>query len=159
MAPVGPCPHNLDRYSQGAINDIAKRHAEPVFECYVEHLQSSAGNPHVVIEVPGGHTAPIRAHRSPQGSGLIDFTYCIHRPSPESAPPQSGREWETLIHRCVDNDHERQIEAFRRILAALRAEPQLARQVADSAVGSVALLKGWSETSIERLRRLERGDV
>jgi len=33
--PSGPCPYELDRYSQGAINAIAKRHAEPVFECHV----------------------------------------------------------------------------------------------------------------------------
>lgn len=157
--PSGPCPYNLARYSQDAINDIAKRHAEPVFECYVQHLNSSAGNPHVVVEVPGGHIAPIRANRSPQGSGLIDHTYYIRRPGPESAPPQNGREWETLIRRCVDNDHERQVEAFRRILAALRAEPELARQIADSTLGPAAVLKEWTDASLDRLRTLDDGDV
>jgi predicted HTH transcriptional regulator len=158
-APSGACPHNFVRYSQDAINDIAKRHAEPVFECHVHHLDSSAGDPHVVIEVPGGHIAPIRANRSPQGSGLTDHTYYIRRPGPESAPPQNGREWEALIRRCVDNDHERQVEAFRRILAALRAEPGLAQQVAESAVGSAGLLKQWTEASLDRLRSLDDGSA
>jgi hypothetical protein len=90
---------------------------------------------------------------------MLTFVYYIRRPGPESAPPQNGREWEALIRRCVDNDHERQVESFRRILAALRAEPELARQIADSAIGSVALLKEWSDASVDRLRTLTGGDV
>ena len=157
--PSGPCPHNLNRYSQDAINNVLKRYAEPVFECYVEHLKSASGNAHVVIQVPGGHTSPIRAHGSPQGSDLINHGYYIRRPGPESALPQNGREWETLIRRCVDNDHERQVEAFRRILATLRAQPELARQIADSALGSAVLVREWSKTSMDRLRALQAGDV
>jgi hypothetical protein len=64
-----------------------------------------------------------------------------------------------LIRRCVDNDHERQVEAFRRILAALRAEPGLAQQVAESAVGSAGLLKQWTEASLDRLRSLDDGSA
>lgn len=145
----GKCPYNLERYGQDAINNILKRHAEPVFECMVHHLTSSSGTPHVVIDIPGGHIAPISARRSPKGSGLTDFTYYIRRPGPESAPPQNGREWEELIHRCVDNDYARQLEAFRRILSVVRSDPQLA-----SAIGTNAhSIEEWTDTSMRRLRK------
>jgi len=149
------CPYRAVRYSQDGINDILKRHAEPTFECYVHHLQSSLGNDHVVVEVPGGHVSPIRANRSPQGSGLTDHTYYIRRPGPESAAPQSGREWEALIRRCLDNDHQRQVESFRRIIGALISEPTLAQRVADVASGSAKTLHDWTEASLDRLRRLD----
>lgn len=112
-----------------------------------------------MIEVPGGHVAPIRADRSPQGSALKDHAYYIRRPGPESAPPETGGEWETLIRRCLDNNHERQVEAFRRILETLRREPELLRQVVDSTTGSTELLKQWTEASLNRLRSLDGGGV
>jgi len=149
--PSGACPFNLNRYTQDAINDIVKRHAEPVFECRAHHLTSSSGSDHVVVEVPGGHISPICARRSPQGSGLTDRTYYIRRPGPESAPPQNGREWETLIHRCVDNDHERQLEAFRRILGVIRSDPQVASQLG----ATVESIEEWTESALGRLRSID----
>ena len=152
--PSGPCPHDLSFYSQDAINDITKRHAEPSFECYVQHMDSSTGNQHVIIEVPGGHVTPIRSQRSPQDSGLIDHTYYIRRPGPESAPPHSGHEWEALIRRCMDNDQERQVDAFRRVISIFRGNPEVARQVAEAA-GSAELLQRWTDESLQRLRSLD----
>jgi hypothetical protein len=154
--PSGPCPHDLKSYSQDGINDIIKRHAEPSFECYVHHIKSSAGNYHVVIEIPGGHITPIRSKRSPEDSGLIDNTYYIRVPGPESAPPQSGRDWETLIRRCMDNDHERQLNALRRLIATFQSNPEAARLVA-AAAGATDLLNRWTDESLQRLRSLDPG--
>jgi len=92
--PSGICPHPLQHYAQDAINNILKAYAEPPFECHVDHLAASDGNNHVVIRVPGGHRVPIRSKKSgPSGSRLKADVYYVRRPGPESAPPQSGREW------------------------------------------------------------------
>jgi hypothetical protein len=152
--PSGPCPYDLKHYSQDDINDIVRRHAEPPFECYVHHMASSVGNQHVVIEIPGGHIAPIRSQRSPQGSGLIDHTYYIRVPGPESAPPRSGHDWEALIRRCMDNDHERQLNALRRLIATFQSSPETARLVA-AAAESTDLLRQWTDQSFQRLRSLD----
>src|SRR5690349_11716866 len=63
--PSGPNPHDPKFYAQDEINNVLKAHAEPIFECYVHHLSSTAGNPHVVVRVPGGHTVPIRSRGGP----------------------------------------------------------------------------------------------
>lgn len=157
--PSGPCPHDLARYSQDAINNILKSHAEPIFECYTHHLLSAAGNDHVVIQVPGGHLVPIRSRGGPAASRLSDHIYYVRRPGPESAPPQSGAEWQALIARCVDNNVERQLESFRRIVTVLQSGPEVARSIADAARPAGTALKHWSDDSLERLRKLEQGDV
>jgi hypothetical protein len=151
--PSGSCPFDLENYSQDEINNILKRHSEPVFECAVHHIQSSAGGDHVVVVVPGGHIVPIRVDRCPQGSGVSD-TYYARRPGPESAPPQDAHDWETLIHRCLDNDHQRQLEGFRRILGLLQAEPTLAERMSEISTGRTPLMT-WTEESLDRLRDLD----
>lgn len=155
----GPCPHDLARYSQDAVNNILKLHAEPIFECYTHHLSSAAGNDHVVIQVPGGHLVPIRSRGGPAASRLNDHVYYVRRPGPESAPPQSGAEWQALITRCVDNNVERQLESFRRIVTVLQSGPEVAWSIADASGPTGAALKRWSDDSLERLRKLEQGDA
>jgi predicted HTH transcriptional regulator len=83
----GACAHKPEHYSQDKINNILKAHAEPVFECYTYHLQSGAGDDHVVIQVPGGHTVPIRARGGPRNSRLADHTYYIRRAGPRARQP------------------------------------------------------------------------
>lgn len=151
--PSGSCPFDLKYYSQDEINNILKRHSEPVFECAVHHIQSSAGGDHVVVVVPGGHIVPIRADRCPQGSGVTE-AYYIRRPGPESAPPQDAHDWEALIHRCLDNDHQRQLDGFRRILGLLQAEPSLAERIAEFSAGRTALMS-WTDASLNRLKDLD----
>jgi Putative DNA-binding domain len=151
----GECPFERKLYSQDAINNILKAHAEPVFECYTYHVESTAGDGHVVVQVPGGHTVPIRSHRGPAGSHLVDHCYYIRRPGPESAPPDSGREWGELITRCVDNDHERHVESFRRIVKVLGGAPDIAQAIVEAAAGATTMLARWSETSFDRLHELE----
>lgn len=155
----GPCPHDLAHYSQDEINNVLKAHAEPAFECYTHHLSSTAGNDHVVIQVPGGHLVPIRSRGGPAGSRLTDHTYYIRRPGPESAPPQSGGEWQALMTRCVDNNVERQLESFRRIVGVLQGGPEVARLIADAADPVGATLKRWSDDSIARLQELGEHDA
>ena len=149
--PSGECPFEIGRYSQDEINNAIKKHAEPSFECRVDHLTSSVGNTHVVVEVPGGHISPIMAKKAPQDSGLVNNTYYIRRPGPESAAPQNAREWESLIRRCTDNDHARQTESFRRILGVLRSDPRLALEISEGLGESQMSLVEWTEGSLTRL--------
>jgi len=139
----------LDHYSQDSINDILKRHAEPVFECHTAHITSSAGTLHVVVRVPGGHLVPIRSRGGPEGSRLSDHQYYIRRPGAESAPPDNAREWDELIARCVENHHERQLESFRRIIAVMQASPEVMSELSALAAGDDPLTK-WIEQSRER---------
>jgi predicted HTH transcriptional regulator len=149
--PSGACPHDLKYYSQDEINNILKAHAEPVFECYVHHLQSTSGAHHVVIQIPGGHVVPVRSRGGPAASRLTDRTYYIRRPGPESAPPDNGHEWDALITRCVDNNRERQLESFRRIIdLLLRSSPEVSTAIAGLASGVPDLLSDWMEQSLGR---------
>ena len=152
--PSGSCPFDIARYSQDSINGILKRHAEPPFECFVHYIASSRGTEHVVVEVPGGHTVPIRSDHAPEGSLLRDHTYYIRRPGPESAPPQNGREWGDLISRCLDNDHGRQVESFRRILDVMRSEPGFLADLTSAARTGEALAE-WQQQSRRRASRPE----
>jgi predicted HTH transcriptional regulator len=115
-SPSGPCPFPLKHYSQDAINNVLKTYAEPPFECFVDRLESAAGNTHVVIRVPGDHRVPIRSKRAgPDGSRLKIDTYYLRRPGAESAPPQSAREWDDLLRRCLSAHREELLEGFRNI--------------------------------------------
>lgn len=145
---------DLAHYSQDSINNILKAHAEPVFECHTAHLTSSGGALHVVVRVPGGHIVPIRSRGAPAGSRLSDHVYYIRRPGPESAPPDNAREWDELITRCVDNHHERQLEAFRRIISVMRTSPEVMSELTGLAEGSDAL-SDWIEQSRDRLPGIE----
>jgi predicted HTH transcriptional regulator len=153
--PSGECSHDLKRYSQDEINNILKAHAQPVFECSTHHVRSTAGTLHVIVVVPGGHRVPIRSHGGPAGSRLADHCYYIRRPGPESAPPDPGPEWQQLFERCMENNRERQLEGFRRVLEVLRSEPTLAQEVADLAGGEADPLRRWARESMARLNELE----
>lgn len=121
-----PCPFPAELFSPDAINNICKRYAEPSFQCDVRHLRSSAGNNHVVIEVPGGHRVPIRTKRGgPDGSKLRVDTYYVRRPGPESAPIGTGQEWDTLLKRCISNQREDLLDGFRAIVGAVGADGAL----------------------------------
>jgi hypothetical protein len=120
--PSGSCPFPAQLYSQDAINNLCKRHAEPAFHCTVHSLTSAAGNAHVVVEVPGGHRVPIRAKRDgPEGSRLRRNAYYVRRPGPESAPIETAQEWDTLLRRCIGAQREELLDSFRAIVNALGA--------------------------------------
>jgi hypothetical protein len=148
--PSGPCPHPLKHYAQDAINNIAKAYAEPPFECQVDHLASSAGNDHVVIRVPGGHRVPIRSKKDgPPGSRLRSDVYYTRRPGPESAPPQSGREWDELMRRCLAAQREELVTSFRNIVSIIGTGTEVAQSLVASAGQSE--LEAWENVSVQRV--------
>jgi len=156
--PSGICPHPLQHYAQDAINNILKAYAEPPFECHVDHLAASDGNNHVVIRVPGGHRVPIRSKKSgPSGSRLKVDVYYVRRPGPESAPPQSGREWDELLRRCLSAQREELVTSFRNIVNIVGSGGQIAETLAASASPTTAL-QTWEQTSLNRLDDLLAGD-
>jgi hypothetical protein len=117
---TGACPYPDAPYSQDAINDLCRRHAEPAFHCTVHHLTSALGNEHVVIEIPGGHRVPIRARRGgPDGSRLRADVYYVRRPGPESAPVGSAQEWDDLLRRCIRAQRDELLDSFRAIVHAV----------------------------------------
>lgn len=150
-SPSGACPYDLAYYSADEINNILKAHAEPVFECFTHRVVSAIGNEHVVVRVPGGYLVPIRSRGGPEGSRLSDSAYYIRRPGPESAPPQSGAEWQALMTRCVDNNVERQLESFRRIVGLLQGSPDVVAAIIEA---NQPALEKWSRESLARLALL-----
>jgi hypothetical protein len=115
----GPCPYPDSAYSQDALNNLCKRHADPPFHCAVRRLMSSLGNEHVVVEVPGGHRVPIRAKRGgPDGSKLRADVYYVRRPGPESAPANSPQAWDDLLRRYLQAQRDELLDGFRAIVLA-----------------------------------------
>jgi hypothetical protein len=145
--PAGACPFDLDNYSQDEINSIVLRHADPPFECAVFHVESSSGQVHVIVEIPGGHAVPIRSKRAPESSDLRSDTYYVRLPGPSSAPPRTGRDWDDLIRRCVNNARAEIVEELRRVLDVVRNEPDLFTAVAPVSVE----MSRWVSNSRERL--------
>jgi len=147
-SPSGPCPYADSAYSQDAINNLCKRHAEPTFHCAVHRLTSALGTEHVVIEVPGGHRVPIRARRGgPDGSRLKADVYYIRRPGPESAPATTPQEWDDLLRRCIQAQRDELLDGFRAIVLALGGR----------GAEVLSLVEQPSESSLARWRR-ESGD-
>jgi len=97
-------PDSVAPFDNDFFNNTIKRYAEPSFHCsshIVEHPTTSELFP--IVVVPGGATTPVRCKSSSPDDGKsakID-TYYVRRPGPESAPPQSGAEWDALITKCL----------------------------------------------------------
>jgi hypothetical protein len=123
-----PLPDDLAQYDQDAINGIAAHYAEPIFEVAVQMVERSDGSStHPVIIVPGDLDTPVRARRDgPERQHVTQNTYYIRRPGPQSAPIQTGREWDALLDRCVRTKRELLIDRIREIIEgpdALEAPP------------------------------------
>jgi hypothetical protein len=117
LVPQHPRPQNLSAYGQDAVNGVISKYAEPRFHCEVHHISHpESGEIFPVIKVPGGHKVPIRS-RSEDGrrKHVRINTYYIRRPGPESAPPQTAREWDQLIDRCVRNARDDLLDRIRDI--------------------------------------------
>jgi hypothetical protein len=117
-APAEPRPSDLKAYSQDSVNSIVYRYAEPPFHCDVYPVpHPETGLLYPIVVVPGEHRAPIRSKREgPNGVHVRNNTYYIRRPGPKSEPPQSGREWDELIGRCVTAARDYLLERIREIL-------------------------------------------
>ena len=96
-----PCTtQKTSRYSTDHINSaIVGVYAEPAFGCHLRWLAyPDDGNEYPLIEVPGGHTVPIRCKKDgPKQQHVKRNTYYIRRPGPTSEPPRSGSEWDRLV--------------------------------------------------------------
>lgn len=112
-------PANLAAFTPDTINAVANRYIQPPFHCDVSIITRASDQlSYPVITVPGGHTVPIRSTRScPDGQSIQQNIYYIRRPGPQSEPPQSGQEWDSLIRRCIANARDNLADQFRAILA------------------------------------------
>jgi hypothetical protein len=118
LSPAPNPPADLSAYDQDRVQKVVDRYAEPPFQCDVHHIQSPATPQlHPIIVVPGGHRVPLRAKsEGPNRKHLRINSYYIRRPGPKSETPQSGREWDELISRCVRNNREDLLEALTLVL-------------------------------------------
>jgi hypothetical protein len=116
--PEEPRPSNLNSYSQDCVNSIVERYADPSFHCSVSHVvHPQNGLLYPIVMVPGPHRVPIRAKRDgPNGQHVHQNLFYIRRPGPKSEPPQSGREWDELINRCITTARDDLLERIREIL-------------------------------------------
>lgn len=118
-------PSSIAGYDNDAVNSIVQKYAEPTFHCSVQAVTPEGGGPpHPIIIVPGGHKAPIRSKReSPDGKSIKINVYYIRRPGPASESPQSGREWDELVRRCIVNARDELVEAVRIVFLAAAGAP------------------------------------
>ena len=116
--PAESRPSNLDGYTQDVINGIVQRYADPPFNCRVYHQpHPKSGHLFPVVVVPGNHRVPIRAKKDgPNRKHVLKDAYYIRRPGPKSESPQSAREWDVLISRCIRAAREDLLESIRDIL-------------------------------------------
>jgi schlafen family protein len=111
-------PVNLATYTPDTINSIVNAYAEPTFHCDVNIVAAPNGLQYPIVSIPGGHHVPIKARRDgPNGQIVRQNSYYIRRPGPQSEIPQSGREWDALIRRCISNAREELLNQMRGIVA------------------------------------------
>lgn len=118
-----PPPDDLTGYSQDAMNGIVARYAEPPFEVEVHIVARSDGrSQHPVVVVPSDLDTPVRASRDgPERRHITQNTYYVRRPGPASAPIETGREWDTLLDRCIRSRREVLIDRLREIVEGTRS--------------------------------------
>jgi hypothetical protein len=119
-------PVNLATYTPDSVNAVVAAYAEPSFHCDLNIVPGPDGLQYPIISVPGGHHVPIKAKRDgPHGQIIRQSSYYIRRPGPQSEIPQNGREWDTLIRRCISNARGDLLDQMRGILQGAAAlEPQ-----------------------------------
>lgn len=138
-------PQSIEHYDQDEINGIVQRFADPPFHCEVYHVEHpDTGDLFPVIDVPGGSSVPVRAKRGgPDGRHVTHNEYYIRRPGPESAPPQTAREWDELLRRCLSASRDDLLDRIRNILVGIDA-PRSGG--ADEWAGK---LEEWTDSSVE----------
>lgn len=125
--PAQARPDDFAMYHHDKINGIVQSYAEPAFHCDVYLVTTESGDKHPVICVPGEHRVPIRAKRSgPNEQHVKKDTYYVRRPGPCSEAPQTGREWDELIGRCIRYAKSDLLDGIRQIFYGtepLRTQP------------------------------------
>jgi hypothetical protein len=154
-------PADLNGYDSDYFNNIIKRYAEPSFHCVsyvVKHPETGLEYP--VVVVPGGATAPVRCKSdSPDGgkSAKLD-TYYIRRPGPESSPPQSGAEWDTLLQRCLLARKDELLSTFAAMLGASSGSFAAGLALANPAKAFEALT-AFRNSAVAGLEALQAGQL
>lgn len=140
-------PAKFEMYSQDRIAGIVERYAEPTFQCEVRQVRRVVdGELYPVIAVPGEHRVPIRAKRSgPDGRHLQEQTYYIRRPGPKSEAPQTAREWDELMGRCVRAARDELLDAIRGVLTGGAAIATAATQAEALEAWLTESLARWEE--------------
>lgn len=138
----GSNPFPTPAIDRDCIAAIVKRYLEPPFHCDVDLMISKAGNQHPVITVPPHGIAPVCAKAngpevSGKVTGIVQGTYYVRKPGPESAPIVTANEWGPLIRRCAIHDRTAILGA---IEAVLKARPSAVAPSADE-------LKTWHEAA------------
>jgi hypothetical protein len=150
IVPATGRPATLDDYSQDQVNGIVQSYAEPPFHCAVHHLARPDGGVHPVVVVPGGHRVPVRAKRSgPNGEIVQVHAIYIRRPGPKSEVPQSAREWDELLGRCLAARRDELMMNIRDLLSGAVARP--------AEPGQDARLDAWVAGCLARWQALTDG--
>lgn len=123
MAFAGPNPHPKPALDRDCISAIVKRYLEPPFQCDVDVVTSSEGNDHPVVTVPPHGATPVCAkangpEKSGKPTGIVQGTYYVRKPGPESAPIATATEWGPLIRRCAMHDRNAVLGAIQAVLSA-----------------------------------------
>ncbi len=141
-------PENLSAYSPDRVNSVVSRYVEPPFHCDVQTITSPLdGHDYPVVVAPGGHRTPIRSRRDgPNGNVIRQNTYYTRRPGPQSEPPQSGQEWDTLIRHCISNARDELLDHFRLLMTG-------ALPAASPPDTELERVSRWFDSSIEYWQR------
>ncbi len=140
-------PPTRDGYSQDLINGIAQRYCDPPFHLAVHLVSNPAGAVFPIAVVPGGHRVPVRARRAgPNGNTIQDNAIYVRKPGPRSEVPQSVKDWDDLLDRCLQNRRDEMFDRIRDLLTGV--VPQVEKAV------EPARLDQWIKSSRERWEQL-----
>jgi len=117
-AVAGNRPVDLAEYNRDTFAGIIKKYLAPTFHCDVLTVSASTGESYPIIRVPSHTSAPICAKASgPQDKnnrpqGIVQGTYYLRQPGPESAPITTPDQWQIVIRRCVLAERDFIVEAL-----------------------------------------------
>jgi hypothetical protein len=136
---------DLARYTADTFSGIAKAYLNPPPQCITTVETSTAGNQHVIVQVPPHRTSPVCAIADgPQDNkgnpqGIVSGTHYHRATGPESAPVNTQAAWQPIIHRCVVNEREALLSS----LAAIIRLPQAHGEI--QAIEPVDRLRRWHQ--------------
>ena len=115
---AGKRPADLGPYNRDTFAAIVKKYLSPHFHCDVTAVPASSDELYPIVRVPSHRSAPICAKASgphdknnkPQG--IVQGTYYLRLPGPESAPITTHDQWQGVIRRCVLAERDFIVEAL-----------------------------------------------